>query len=317
MTLVEKILEEGFVAEKTSEGLAQECARADDASLGDDVALNDGPSSDRRLKLFVSTPFRARGTLAAFPGAVFGADDATKEAYVEALVAEVEAAAEGMDELFVDEVEFGGGPASALSGTQLARVMRAIRKHYRLASDARVHLHEVPGGVTVDYAAFCKNAHVEWVELEALSTDVAALKALGLPPSLDATVSCFQVAYFAGAPAMGILLDASVDPDLRAFRRSVIETLARSPLYVRAVGLDDERRAALAELCGARGLRCLPGDVWAREGFAGLPGEAPNQLGFGLGAESRFDGIRFKTTDDLALYCAHSRDFGAIARQVG
>lgn len=33
-----------------------------------------------------------------------------------------------------------------------------------------------------------------------------------------------------------------------------------------------------------------------------------NQLGFGLGAETVFDGIRFKTTSDLALYCAHSSD---------
>lgn len=313
MTLAEKTPKEGPAAEKTP---MPECAAPDKGAPGD-VAPGDGPGPDQRLKLFVSTPFRARGISAAFPGAVFGAGDAVKEAYVEALIAEIEAAAEGMDELIVDEVEFGGGPAGSLAGAQLARVMRAVRKSYRLAPDVRIHLHEVPGGVTVDYAGFCKNEHVEWVELEVLSTDVAALKGLGLPPSLDLTVSCFQVAYFTGAPTMGILLDASVGPDLRAFRRSVIETLARSPLYVRAVRLDDERRASLKELCEARGLRRLPGDVWAREGFAGLPGDVPNQLGFGLGAESRFDGIRFKTTDDLALYCAHGRDFGAIAQQVG
>lgn len=315
MTLAEKTLEKGPVAEKTPEGVGMGYPGTNTAL---DAAIpSDRPGRGQRLKLFVSTPFRARGASAVFPGAVFGAGDAVKEAYVEALVTEIETAAEGMDGLVVDEVEFGGGPASSLTGAQLARVMRTIRKRYNLASDVRIHLHEVPGGVTVDYAGFCKNAHVEWVELEVLSTSVTALKAFGLPPSLDLTVGCFQVAYFAGAPAMGILLDASVDPDLRTFRRSVIESLARSPLYVRAVRLDDERRASLEELCAARGLRRLPGDLWAREGFAGLPGDVPNQLGFGLGAESRFDGIRFKTTDDLALYCARSRDFEAIARQVG
>lgn len=281
------------------------------------MAVEEKPGLDQRLKLFVATPFRARGASEAFPDAVFGVGDAAKEAYAKALVAEIESAAEGMDELTVAEIEFGGGPASSLAGSQLARIMRAIKKHYRLAPDARIHLQEAPGGVTVDYAGFCKNAGVEWVELEVLSTDVTALRGLGLPPSLDATVSCFQVAYFAGAPAMGIMLDASVDPDLRAFRRSVIEVLARDPLYVRAVRLDDARRASLGELCAARGLRGFSGDVWAREGFAGLPGEVSNQLGFGLGAESAFDGIRFKTTSDLALYCAHSCDFGAIARRVG
>lgn len=139
-----------------------------------------------------------------FPGVMFGAGDAAKEAYVEALVAEIETAAEGMDGLVVDEVEFWGGPAGSLMGAQLARIMRVVKKHYRLAPDVRIHLHEAPGGVTVDYAGFCKSAHVEWIELEVLCTDVAALKALGLPPSLGLTVGCFQVAHFAGAPAMGI-----------------------------------------------------------------------------------------------------------------
>lgn len=276
-----------------------------------------GALADERLRLFVSTPFRARGSVVAFPGAVFGAGDAAKAAYVDALVAEIAAASEGMGDLLVDEVAFGGGPPSSLSGSQLGRIMRAVRQHYRLAPDVRIHLQDVPGGVTADYAGFCKNGQVEWVELEVLSTDVGALKSIGLPPSLEMTVNCFQVAYFAGAPTLGILLDASLGPSLRAFRRSVIESLARSPLYVRAVGLDDERRAALAELCKARGLVGLAGDVWARPGFAGLPDAAPNQLGFGLGAESRFDGVRFKTTSDLGLYCEKSTDFGAIATRVG
>ncbi len=186
---------------------------------------------------------------------------------------------------------------------------------------------------------------------------------MGLPPSLGSTVNCFQVVYFAGAPALGILLDGSYDsnpqafrrsviealarsplfvravhlddgvyfagaPALgilldgsydsnpQAFRRSVIEALARSPLFVRAVHLDDGQRASLGELCEARGLRSFGDGLWGRPEFTGFPPVAANQLGFGLGAESVFDGIRFKTTSDLNLYCAQGTDFGAIATRV-
>ncbi len=369
-----------------------------------------GIPSDQRLKLFISTPFRSWGGPKAFPNAVFGAGDATKAAYVRALVDEIESASQGMDGMVVDEVEFGGGPASSLTSGQLSQVMRAVRKCYRLAPNVVVRLRDVPGGVTVDFAGFCKNAgadwvelevlstdvsslksmglppslsstvncfqvvyfagapalgilFADWVELEVLSTDVSSLKSMGLPPSLSSTVNCFQVVYFAGAPALGILLDGSYDSNPQAFRRSVIEALARSPLFVRAVHLDDGQRASLGELCEARGLQSFGDDLWGRPEFTGFPparsplfvravhlddgqraslGElcearglqsfgddlwgrpeftgfppaAANQLGFGLGAESVFDGIRFKTTSDLGLYCAQSADFGAIATRV-
>ena len=275
-----------------------------------------GIPSDQRLKLFISTPFRSWGGPKAFPNAVFGAGDATKAAYVRALVDEIESASQGMDGMVVDEVEFGGGPASSLTSGQLSQVMRAVRKCYRLAPNVVVRLRDVPGGVTVDFAGFCKNAGADWVELEVLSTDVSSLKSMGLPPSLSSTVNCFQVVYFAGAPALGILLDGSYDSNPQAFRRSVIEALARSPLFVRAVHLDDGQRASLGELCEARGLQSFGDDLWGRPEFTGFPPAAANQLGFGLGAESVFDGIRFKTTSDLGLYCAQSADFGAIATRV-
>ena len=280
------------------------------------------------LKLAISTPFRSFGCASRFPDSLFGAGEATKAAYTDALVAEISRAAAGMDEMLVDEVELCCGPASCLSSGQLARVMRTVRTNFNLAEDVLVHGIEVPGGLSVDHAGFCKNNHVSYLEIEQLSADPLALKALGLPSANDACVMCFQVAYFTGAPCLGILLDASLDKDMRRWHASINQALGRSPLFVRACGLAgadaQERVEALEAACARHGMSRVgagaldaPGTlVFGQEGFAGLPGPHENQLGFGLNAVSHFDGVSFKNTGDLSTYTAHSTDFTAIARQI-
>lgn len=294
-----------------------------------DDAANERKGSEERLKLFISTPFRSFGTTRLFPDSLFGVGDALKAAYVEALIVEIASAAYGMEGMVVDEVEFGCGPASSLTSEQLARVMRAVRDNFRVAGDVRIHGIEIPGGLTVDYAGFCKNNHVEYLELEFLSADALALRAEGLPPASDASVTCFQVTYFTGASQLGILLDARLGRDERAFRKSVAEALGRDPLFVRAIGLNESADtggciAALRTLCEKHGLvevgaGALAGPgvrVYARKGFRGLPETHANQVGCGVNAMSIFDGICYKTTGDLSQYLAHSVDFPIIARQV-
>ena len=297
-------------------------------AVENDVA-NKREGGSERLKLFISTPFRSFGTARLFPDSLFGVGDALKASYVESLVAEISAAAYGTEDMVVDEVEFGCGPASSLASEQLGRVMRTVRDNFRLAKDVRIHGMEVPGGLTVDYAGFCKNSHLEYLELELLSADVLALRAEGLPPAGEAAVACFQVTYFTGAPQLGILLDSCLDRDERAFRKSIAEALGRDPLFVRVMGLDKSadmngRITALRTLCEKHGLAevdagALAGPgmlVYARKGFRGLPETHANQIGCGVNAMSIFDGIRYKTTGDLSQYLAHSVDFPIIARQV-
>jgi Zn finger protein HypA/HybF involved in hydrogenase expression len=280
------------------------------------------------LKLSISTPFRSFGTKGRFPDSVFGAGNAAKATYVDALVAEIEGAALDAQDMLVDEVEFVNGPASSLTTEQLERIMRAVRRNYRLAEGALIHATEVPGGLSVDYAGFCKNNHVEYLEIELLSADAMALRAEKLPPANDACVACYQVAYFTGAPKLGILLDAGLDKGERAFRASISQALGRSPLFVRVVGVmgedADARLKILQEMCSKHGMHQVDAGtlsatgtvVFGADGFAGMPGTHANQIGCGLGAVSAFDGVRFKTTGDLAIYAAKSADFASIAHQL-
>ena len=276
-----------------------------------------------RLKLFISTPFRSFGSARLFPDALFGVGDTLKTAYVDALVAEITSAAQGMEDMLVDEVEFGCGPASSLTSEQLELLMRTVRKNFQLASDVCVHACEVPGGLTVDYASFCKNNKMNYLEIEMLSANPLALHAERLPPSVEATVACFQVAYFTGAPRLGILLDAQLDHDDKAFRRSVREALGRRPFFVRAVGVSDKYATILRALCEEHGLAEKPPDheeadvfTFGQPGFTGPTARRRNQIGCGVNSLSTFDGIHFKTTGDIRRYLANSTDFAAIARQL-
>lgn len=269
-----------------------------------------------KAKLLVSTPFRSSGSRALFPDSAFGVDDAGKAAYARALVKEIGAAAKGLDGLAFDEVELGCGPASSMPTELLMDIVRAVRKSLPLVPGARWHAAVAPGGLTADFAGFCKNVEMEYVELEMLTTDEAALRKLGLPPSLEASVECFQVTYFTGAPQIGILVDAAACPPGRPWRRTLIDALGRSPLYVRAVNMGEEAASAASELCAGAGLAPCGEGVWARPGFPGLPAPHASQMGVGLSALTTFDGVSFKNTSDLGLYLAHSDDFSLVARQV-
>lgn len=56
--------------------------------------------------------------------------------------------------------------------------------------------------------------------------------------------------------------------------------------------------------------------VFGQPGFAGLPAPHDKQIGCGLNALNRFDGLVFKTTGDLNSYVRSSTDFAAITRQI-
>lgn len=77
---------------------------------------------------------------------------AWRDAYVEALCAELRLR---RDELAAEEVQtiyWGGGTPSLLSADQLQRVMAVIRQHYRIAPDAEITLESNPDDVTLEGA---------------------------------------------------------------------------------------------------------------------------------------------------------------------
>lgn len=275
------------------------------------------------LKLCVSVPFRSYGDASYFKDAVFGANDAVKAEYARALVADIEASAQEMEDFRVTSVEFGPAPLDALDTRSLQAVMRAIRKRYSVTPDACLYGYALPGGVSADLMGFVRGAGFHHLELQLLSADPRALKRIGMPPSADyLQVTRYVMEMSGGGVAAGVEVDAGLGGGWLDVLHSLQAACDFEGSYVRVTGvtagelfeqcaryLEKRGYAYQAEACG-------PGAVFCRAGFALPTAEPVAQLGFGLGALTRLEGAVCQTTRDLRCYCAHSDDFAQIARVV-
>jgi oxygen-independent coproporphyrinogen-3 oxidase len=134
--------------------------------------------------------------------AVHTGNAAAREAFTDSLIRELKLWPEW--DAPIDTVYFGGGTPSALSGSQLNRIIDAASAALPLARDARLHFEANPEDVTPDAIAQWQAMGVQMLSLGIQSFDEAELKQLGrrhtgseaqraLQACLDAdfhTVSC-------------------------------------------------------------------------------------------------------------------------------
>jgi len=83
-----------------------------------------------------------------------------QDAYVEALLSELEYRAGTLSGRVLDSLYLGGGTPSLLSGRNLDRIMEAVRTGYALAPDAEITVECNPDDLSVSYLKGLKNAGV-------------------------------------------------------------------------------------------------------------------------------------------------------------
>jgi hypothetical protein len=266
-------------------------------------------------KIFVSTPFRSYGNREYFADSLFGVNETVKKKYVDAMLLEIREAAVGMEEMEIDEIEFGNGPISSITVPDLMRIMREIRKNYRISENVLIHGMEIPGGVTVDFLGFFRSMHFSYLELEMLTVDYDALRRLSLPPVDGYMHVTRHVITCSGNPTFGIILDGAVEPNAEAFRKSVIEACCFQPDFIRtrsSIGADFKKE--IDEISTKHGYQCRTAGFYQKENFGRVGEPHVNQLGFGVNAINEFDGVRYKTTSNLMYYIAHSQNFELVAK---
>ena len=102
-----------------------------------------------------------------------------EDAYVAALIADLEAALPQVWGRSVTSVFFGGGTPSLLSGAAVDRLLAAFRARLRLAPDAEITLEANPGSAEAGRFAAYRAAGVNRLSLGIQSFDDAKLAALG------------------------------------------------------------------------------------------------------------------------------------------
>lgn len=263
----------------------------------------------------------------------------TRKAYVEALCRHLAAVAPRAAGYTVDTVYFGGGTPTILDGADFARILHTVRGYFTILPGAEITAEANPATVDEPKATELLSAGVNRLSIGAQSLDDGELRALGrrhtksdflhtVKGVIAAGFSNLSADLMVGIPGqspasfaatLGEMLTLHL-PHLSVYSLRIEEgtPFYRERATLSLPGEDAEEeiwQTAIKTLTGA-GYRhyeisnfALPGyeskhnlRYWLRSPY----------LGFGPGAHSFFENVRFETPRDLTGYLA-AADAGAWA----
>ncbi len=272
-----------------------------------------------QLELRLSVPFRLDGQPEQWPGCIFHYNNRQKALYVEALIREIESAADGEDAV-ISAVTLEGC-FFLLEYEQLMEIARTIRRHFSLAERMIWRAHCEPGRLSTGVLNFCKNMGFYELCIDYRTSSPEEAKALGFPPAYTEMQHTKQVLDQSVFDRFSLRLagDGCNRTDA-VWNRTLREAAGFGPMAIRLPAtVTEARRETAMQKLAAAGYRLLPGKpaVFVKKDMDFEPRKEHNGiLGCGLGAVTRLDGLACQNTDDLELYLQASADFARIARRL-
>jgi oxygen-independent coproporphyrinogen-3 oxidase len=260
-----------------------------------------------------------------------GMDD-LKAPYVEALLKEIRAAADGAA---VETVFFGGGTPTELSPAELARILRVLRESFDVAPDAEIAIEANPESTPRAVFDGLREAGFTRVSLGVQSLAPHVLQWLGRAHTPEQALAALRDAGAAGFDHVNAdLIFGTPGEDLADWRASLEGVLATGVDHVSTYALQVEERTPLKSWV-ARGLRQAPDDddqadryelaadllpaaglvryevsnwarpgAWSRHNLCYWTGA--DYLGFGAGAHAHRNGRRSWNVSSPRTYVARS-----------
>ena len=267
------------------------------------------------------------------------AREETRAAYVDALLEEIRGFDEPEDYEVVT-VFFGGGTPSILPGQAIFRIMEALREKFSFRKGAEITLEANPGTVDKEKLSFYKKAGINRLSFGLQSADAEELKKLGRIHTWEKFLESFQLAREAGFSNINVdLMSALPGQTKESWEKTLRQVLALQPEHISAYSLiieegtpfyqlyekDVERRDAgeEPELIPSeeeeRAMYEATGRILKEQGYLhyeisnyAKPGrecchnlgywQRRDYLGFGLGASTLLNPVRYKNTEDLEAY---------------
>ena len=292
----------------------------------------------KELELYLHIPFCVKKcNYCDFLSAPAGEE--TRAAYVDALLEEIRGFDEPEDYEVVT-VFFGGGTPSILPGQEIFRIMEALREKFSFRKGAEITLEANPGTVDKEKLSFYKKAGINRLSFGLQSADAEELKKLGRIHTWEKFLESFQLAREAGFSNINVdLMSALPGQTKESWEKTLRQVLALQPEHISAYSLiieegtpfyqlyekDVERRDAgeEPELIPSeeeeRAMYEATGRILKEQGY--LHYEISNYakpdrecchnlgywqrrdyLGFGLGASTLLNPVRYKNTEDLEAY---------------
>ena len=267
------------------------------------------------------------------------AEEETRAAYVDALLEEIRGFDEPEDYEVVT-VFFGGGTPSILPGQEIFRIMEALREKFSFRKGAEITLEANPGTVDKEKLVCYKKAGINRLSFGLQSADAEELKKLGRIHTWEKFLESFQLAREAGFSNINVdLMSALPGQTKESWEKTLRQVLALQPEHISAYSLiieegtlfyqlyekDVERRDAgeepelLPSEEEERAMYEATGRILKEQGYLhyeisnyAKPGrecrhnlgywQRRDYLGFGLGASTLLNPVRYKNTEDLEAY---------------
>lgn len=253
-----------------------------------------------------------------------------------ALKAEIEGQSTKYTDYTVQTVFFGGGTPTAVEAATLCEVLQTLKKHFNIAADAEISMEANPGTVTAEALVQYKKAGINRLSIGLQSANDEELKLLGRIHTYADFLETYRLAVEIGFTNINVdLMSALPGQTVQGYEQTLQKILALEPppRHISAYSLIIEEGTPFYEIYGAGreenpylpteeedrlmyentvqilsqagyeryeisnysqpGYECRHNTVYWRRG---------DYVGFGLGAASLVNNVRFRNTDSLQDY---------------
>lgn len=286
---------------------------------------------DKRLGIYVHVPFCVKKCrYCDFLSAP--CDEAGKEAYVEALVKEIQESSADFSEYQADTIFIGGGTPSILEAGQMKRILNAVRENYHLEPYTECTIECNPGTMTEKKAEAWLEAGVNRLSLGLQSANDSELRALGRIHTVEEFLDSYLLARNCGFQNINVdLMNALPYQTLDSFGGTLRSVAGLAPEHLSVYSLIVEENTPLYDWVHSGNEDTLPSeDVerkmyysakkilaeygyeryeisnYAKKGYECRHNlgywERKEYVGFGLGAASLVGNMRYNNLSDMKAY---------------
>ena len=302
------------------------------------------------LELYIHIPFCVKKC--AYCDFLSGpAGEKEKEEYVKMLVDEIRNCPDTVQNYRVISIFFGGGTPSLLTGEQIGRLMDTVREIFTLDEDAEITVEMNPGTVTEEKLRKYRQAGVNRLSIGLQSVNDEELRLLGRIHTYEEFREAYHLARANGFSNINVdMISAIPGQTVESWEKTLKQVIALNPEHVSAYSLiieegtpfyqlyekDAEKRDAgeepelLPSEEEERAMYELTGSVLKENGYLhyeisnyAKPGrecrhnlgywQRKDYLGFGLGASTLLNPVRYKIPEDICDYLYQERDFYRVA----
>lgn len=301
----------------------------------------------KELELYFHIPFCVRKCFycdfLSAPG-----DEKVKRDYMEALLAETVGSASRYGDYEVVSIFIGGGTPSTVPKDCLEQLMETVRTHFRLSEEAEVTMEVNPGTVSEEALSRFRRAGINRLSIGLQSANDAELKAIGRIHTWRQFLESYTLARRAGFSNVNVdIMSALPGQTLSDYRDTLRKVLSLEPPpeHISAYSLILEEGTILFEKYGKGELELPDEDTdremyretkeilaqagyeryeisnYAKKGYECRHNcgywRRKNYVGFGIGAASLVENVRFRNSADLQAYLAEPLGCREEVQQLG